>query len=447
MIWNRNSQFSSREKKKKRHDNINQIAYAIYMTRLSRKQEGNSQLDWELAEKIASSPLRKILFDSNRHFIRMEKGLWEPLLKWAESLALISLLGLISNIGIIVAVSTYVASEKHRRDAEILNAWQTISSAYGQAGSGGRLHALEFLNASPGANWRRKFPWICAPNSVCTWPKENLSGINLAVATDIEVNATELQEATTTASNGVYLRGINLQNANLQGANLRGADLRGANLAGANLKFANIQGAFLVGANLKGANLADANLETANLFRANLEDAFLIKTNLKKAFLASANLKSAGLEMAILEEANLYDSDLSDSTMLNANLKNAFLDSANFENAYMDSADLERANLSENTNFRGAILSEAILSNITVTPEEGLALGLGEVPILLRFLDADTSEEPTFSLEKEKELLIEFFNEGWICRTALPSKITTINPNRDCQDLGIDPESGTKTLP
>lgn len=447
MIWNRNRKHFSSKNHKKRHDSINRIAYEIYKTRLSRKQEGNSQMDWELAEKIASSPLRKILFYSNCHFIKMEEEIWEPLLKWAESLALINILGLISNIGIIVAVSTYVASEKHRRDAEILNAWQTITSAYGQAGSGGRMQALEFLNASPGANWRRKFPWICAPNSICTWPKENLSGINLAVASDVEVNATELQGATTTAANGVYLRGINLQNANLQGANLRGADLRGANLAGANLRYANIQGAFLVDANLEGANLADANLETANLFRANLEDAILIKTNLKKAFLASANLKSAGLEMAILEEATLYDSDLSDSILLNANLKNAFLGNTNFENAYMDSADLERANLSGNTNFRGAILTEATLTKITVTPEDGLALGLGEVPVLMRILEAGTSEAPTFSLEKEQELLIGIFNEGWLCRTALPSNMTAIDPNRDCQDLGIDPKSGTKILP
>lgn len=447
MTWNRNRRNSSNENDKKKHDTVNRIAYEIYKIRLSRKQEGNPQMDWETAEKIASSPFRKILFDSNRYFIRMEEKIWEPLLKWSESLALIRILGLISNVGIIVAVSMYIASEKHRRDAEILNAWQTVTSAYGQAGSGGRIQSLEFLNASPGANWRRRFPWICAPHPICTWPRENLSGINLAVASDIEVNATELQGAATTAANGAYLRGINLQNANLQGANLRGADLRGANLAGANLSYANMQGAFLVDANLEGAILTDANLETANLFSANLEDAILMKANLKKAFLAATNLKSANLEMAILEEATLYDSDLSASTLWNTNLRNAFLVNTNFKNAYMKSANLERARLSENTNFKDAFLTESILTEITVIPEDGLALGLGEVPVLVRVLGVGISKEPTFSPEKEQELLIRLIDDGWLCRTNLPNDITTISPNRDCQGLGIDPESGAKSTP
>jgi hypothetical protein len=104
---------------------------------------------------------------------------WEPLLRWADNQALISLLGVVGNIGILIAVVSYVGSEKQRRDAEVLNAWQTLTSAYGQSGSGGRIQALEFLNASPGANWRRRFPWFCAPLPLCTWPQESLAGIDL----------------------------------------------------------------------------------------------------------------------------------------------------------------------------------------------------------------------------------------------------------------------------
>ena len=231
-------------------------------------------------------------------------------------------MGLIGNVGIIVAVATYVGSEKQRRAAEVLNAWQTITNTYGQAGSGGRIQALEFLNASPGANWRRKFPWFCAPLPPCTWPAENLAGVNLTA--DLPEKAVEEKRSAVTRKlgderNSVYLDKIQLpnaflsyaklENAILGGANLENADLFAANLENTDLSSANLKGADSGSANLKGALLSSANFEGALLQDSNLEGASLRDANLKGANLGSANLKGTDLGFANLEGVKKLEAD------------------------------------------------------------------------------------------------------------------------------------------
>ena len=246
---------TAKRSSEKREATTQKIAYELSQTRQLLKRPGDQTTDWEIAEKIVKNPVRKVLYCCHRPFIRLEKNTWEPLLAWANNQALLSLLGLIGNIGLIIAVATYIGSEKHRRNAEVLNAWQTITSAHGQRGSGGRIQALEFLNASPGANWRRKFPWVCAPSPICLWPAEGLAGIDLSVdsASFVVANSqSALNEDAKVAAreSGVYLRNIQLPKAALWDANLAGAYLGDANLAGA----------FLGDANLAWASLNDANL-------------------------------------------------------------------------------------------------------------------------------------------------------------------------------------------
>ena len=148
------------------------IAHQIYLNRQLLKRSGSAEQDWQTAADILAKPHKQALFGLNKRLIGLEKHLWEPL---ADNQALLSRLGGVGSIGILIVVVFYVGSEKQRRDAEVLNAWQTLTSAYSQSGSGERIQALEFLNASPGANWRRKFPWFCAPLHLCTWPQENLA--------------------------------------------------------------------------------------------------------------------------------------------------------------------------------------------------------------------------------------------------------------------------------
>ena len=221
--------------RKRKEERQQEIAYEVYERRQLLGRPGDAQSDWQTAQKIVASRWRTTLFVSHRRFIELEKRAWEPLLAWANNQALLGLLGVIGNVGLIIAVATYVGSEKQRRDAEVLNAWQTLTSAHGQTGNGGRRRALEFLNASPGANWRRRFPWFCAPHPLCTWPAESLAGINLSVdGVEVVEESEESQGQRPDAflvfnrRPSVYLALISLPNADLEGANLEGASLVGS---------------------------------------------------------------------------------------------------------------------------------------------------------------------------------------------------------------------------
>ncbi len=361
------------------------IAYQLYQNRQLLNRSGNSDSDWQTAGEIFAKPYKRFFFASHTRLIALEKRVWEPLERWANNQALISLLGLVGNIGILIAVASYVGSEKQRREAEVLNAWQTLTSAYGQSGSGGRIQALEFLNASPGANWRRRFPWFCAPLSLCTWPAESLAGINLA----------------TDDGTGVYLREINLLRADLRDANLEGADLKHANLLKADLRDANLKEASLTFANLEGADLKGANLERGSLSSTNLKGADLEHANLKEASLSFANLKGADLKGTNLERAYLPEVDLEGAYLWVVNLEGAYLKPANLEGAYLWSANLAGADL-EHANLEGANLSFAKL--------------------------------------KWANLSFVNLEEALLCNTALPAGMD-LDPNRDCDILGIEIES------
>jgi uncharacterized protein YjbI with pentapeptide repeats len=367
------------------------IAHQIYLNRQLLKRAGSAEQDWQTAGDILAKPYKRALFGLHQRLIGLEKHVWEPLLRWADNQALISLLGVAGNIGILIAVVSYVGSEKQRRDAEVLNAWQTLTSAYGQSGSGGRIQALEFLNASPGANWRRRFPWFCAPLPLCTWPGESLAGINLSMEDE----------------QGVYLAGINLEGADLRGANLEGADLRGANLEGAYFGGANLEGAYFGGANLEGAFLRHANLEGAYFGGVSPEGASIY---LERAFLRDINLKRADLWGANLEEAYL----------IGANLEGAFLREANLEGAVLGGANLEGADL-RHANLEGAVLRHANL--------EGAVLWY-------------TNLEEVYLIGANLEGAVLWYTnlEGALfCQTILPEGIE-INPDRDCEALGVSPD-------
>ena len=243
-----------------------EVAHKLYLNRLQLKRPGDAQSDWKRAERIIRNPLKNTLFAINQPLIKVEKVLWEPLLAWADNQALLSLLGIIGNVGIIIAVFTFIGIEQQRRDAEVLNAWQILTSADGQAGSGGRTQALEFLNASPGSHWRRRVSCLW----LCSWPAESFEDINLSVEVEsaglpLSDKLGSVHDSLSESTPGVYLREIQLPEARLIKAKLQGANLFRANLEGANLFAANLEGANLLEANLQGADLLEANLEGVNL--------------------------------------------------------------------------------------------------------------------------------------------------------------------------------------
>lgn len=168
---------------------------------------------------------------------------------------------------------------------------------------------------------------------------------------------------------------------------LREADLSEAELDDVDLSGIDLSRAILTAAKLSGAKLIGAKLSGAKLIGANLSDADLSMANLSSADLSNAKLINVGLVNATLIGATLTDANLFGAGLIDTNLTDA---------------DLSGADLSE------ATLIDAVLSRTTLSEA--------------KVIDTD--------LRRAK-----------LCQTKLPDGIK-LNPNRNCEELGIDPSTG-----
>jgi Pentapeptide repeats (8 copies) len=153
----------------------------------------------------------------------------------------------LSRFGVLVAVIFYFAESGDRIKQKHYQAWQVINSAEGKGGNGGRIDALEELNADG----------------------VSLVGVNLSAAFLVGVNLpkAKLARANFDAADArnADLRGANIVNASLQSANLRDARLQETSFAGSVLDGADLTGADLTNAALDGASLAGTDLRNTNL--------------------------------------------------------------------------------------------------------------------------------------------------------------------------------------
>jgi uncharacterized protein YjbI with pentapeptide repeats len=157
----------------------------------------------------------------------------------------------------------YFSESGDRVKARHYQAWQVINTAQGKGGSGGRIEALQELNAD-------KVPLI---------------GVDVSSA---------------------YLQGLRLERASLVRADFASADLRMSDLTGCDLTLANLSGANFRSASLKHTVLANADLHDADLNAVDLSDA-----DLSGAMLDGADLRHARLDnirwqsIRSLKDANL----------------------------------------------------------------------------------------------------------------------------------------------
>ena len=114
-----------------------------------------------------------------------------------------------------------------------------------------------------------------------------------------------------------------------------------------------------------------------------------------------------------LHEINLSNVDFQSSNLNSANLQGAYLDSANLQGAYLDSANLQGASL-DSANLEGASLYSANL--------QGASLN-------------------SANLSGARNLTQDQLALAKLCRTTPPEGIP-LDPNRDCEELGVDPETG-----
>jgi hypothetical protein len=169
----------------------------------------------------------------------------------------------LSSFGVLIAVIFYFGESGDRLKQKHYQAWQVINTAQGKGGNGGRIEALQELNAD---------------------------GISL-VGVDVS---------------GAFLQGIRLQRASLARSNFSAADLRDCDLSFADLSDADLR------ANLRHCILRSVNMEHADLTEADLFGADLTGADLSRATLASADLRNTNLaslkwsDTLNLKNANIF---------------------------------------------------------------------------------------------------------------------------------------------
>lgn len=194
----------------------------------------------------------------------------------------------LGSFSVLVAVIFYFSESGDRIKQKHYQAWQVINTAQGKGGSGGRIDALQELNADG-------VPLIGVDVSTAY-----LQGVQLARASLTRANF-----------NAVDARNSNFESADLTGANFRSANLRQSDLQRAQFVDADLSDADLNSASLAGANLAGAILDNADLRNSNLADIRWqqIRT-LKMADISGVkNAPNGFVEWALAHGATQHSSD------------------------------------------------------------------------------------------------------------------------------------------
>ena len=163
--------------------------------------------------------------------------------KWS----IFEVLDYVGSFSILVAVVFYFADSGDRLKQKHYQAWQVINTAQGKGGSGGRIEALQELNAD-------KVPLVGVDVSSAFLQGLNLKGANLMRS---DFSSADLRNAN--------LVRVDFSLANLNSANIRDAALDGTRFAQAELRGADLSGSSLAGADFSGAVLDDADLNGADV--------------------------------------------------------------------------------------------------------------------------------------------------------------------------------------
>jgi hypothetical protein len=159
----------------------------------------------------------------------------------------LEVLDYLETFSVLIAVIFYFSESGDRVKQRHYQAWQVVNTSQGKGGSGGRIEALQELNAD-------RVPLVGVDVSGAF-----LQGVRLEKARLLRANFSAAD-----ARDGKF------QSADFSYANLRSTNLRGSRLAQASFEAANLDDSDLTGADLTGADLADASLADADLTNADL---------------------------------------------------------------------------------------------------------------------------------------------------------------------------------
>jgi hypothetical protein len=161
--------------------------------------------------------------------------------------SLLEVLEYLSAFSVLVAVIFYFSESGDRIKQRHYQAWQVINTAQGKGGSGGRIEALQELNAD-------KVPLVGVDVSSAFLLGLDLHGANLMRS---DFSSADLRDS--------KLVSVDFTLANLESTNFRNAALDHGKFIQADLRNADFKGSSLVGVDLSGAVLDDADLGEADL--------------------------------------------------------------------------------------------------------------------------------------------------------------------------------------
>jgi len=151
----------------------------------------------------------------------------------------------LETFSVLIAVIFYFSESGDRVKQRHYQAWQVVNTSQGKGGSGGRIDALQELNAD---------------------------GVELI---GVDVSGSFLQ--------GIRLQGARLVRSNFSVVDARDSDFQGADFADADLHSVNFRKGHLARASFRGANLDRGDLSGADLMGAEFSEATLTDADLSDA--------------------------------------------------------------------------------------------------------------------------------------------------------------------
>jgi len=175
--------------------------------------------------------------------------MWEWIAYALSNWTFLEVLDYLETFSVLIAVIFYFSESGDRVKQRHYQAWQVVNTAQGKGGSGGRIEALQELNAD-------RVPLVGVDVSGAF-----LQGVRLDKARLLRSNFSAAD-----------VRDGKFQSADFSYANLRSTNFRGSQLASASFEAANLDESDLTSVDLSGADLTDAHLEEADLTNADLRD-------------------------------------------------------------------------------------------------------------------------------------------------------------------------------
>jgi uncharacterized protein YjbI with pentapeptide repeats len=190
--------------------------------------------------------------------------MWEWVAYALSRWSFLEVLDYLETFSVLIAVIFYFSESGDRVKQRHYQAWQVVNTAQGKGGSGGRIDALQELNAD----------------------HVPLVGVDVS---------------------GAFLQGVHLDKARLLRSNFSAADVRDGKFQSADFSYANLQST-----NFRGSHLAMVNFEAAVLDESDLTGVDLSGADLTDASLVDADLTNADLRevhwerIANLKNANIF---------------------------------------------------------------------------------------------------------------------------------------------